>query len=520
MFSERKSLFSTENITLKWEGPQEVIWGHKVTLKLLIKNNNKINLENPVVSFQLPDAYKILSPEQKKVEFKKIGARSQKEISVQVIPFGKSKASNQIKAEVNFSPQNVSSLFTKEAAFKTTISKVPVRIEVDKEGFIALGSNINYEIKITNESKQPLPNLKISLFDIGGLKEQEFVPRPDIFPSGWTATRFAPEEQKVIYIKGKVAGKQKLVFTTLVQAKNKEGVIILSKQKKFTQTIGASPLLLSQSIQDRKPPYTAKPGDKLSLRIKARNTTNTTLKDLVVTTAFEGRLLEYARLAPEQNGKKTGNQIVWRPDDTPSLEAIPADSEIELLLPVKIEVDIPVTSQTTSLHSALTTEIICKNPPSVLDLELLSSSQKTEIKLQGGLLLHPSLKHLSGPASLKPNKKTTFRVDLSLLATYNDIGDLEITTILPQGVAWEDAPEPEYEKINFDAQEQTVTWEINNLLAGTGHFSPVRQGSFVVSITPQTKKSQYFITGEITARGVDQFTNQSVRAYENALSVE
>lgn len=517
VFTERKSLFSMENVLLQWQGPHQLTWGKETTFKLSLKNNNKIALESPVVSFSVPEAYKIISPEQKKVEFEKINAGSQKEISLRVVPFGKKEATNQIKAEVRFLPQNITTSFTKKVGFKTTISKVPVKIGVKKEEFIAAGSNINYEVKITNQTQQPVQNLRISLFDIKGLKEQEFVPQPDIFPSAWTATTLAPREQKVIYLKGEVGDKQKLAFTVLAQAQNQQGVIILSKQKKFTQTIGPSPLVLSLSIEDQKPPYTAKPGDELLLSIKAQNTTNTTLKDLGVTTTLEGNLLPYARFTLKQKGKKIGNQIKWESDTVPSLKALPPDSEINLALRIKIESDIPVTPQTTNLSLGLTTEIICKNPPSVLDSEVLSSTQKIKVKLQGGLLLHPSLDHLSGPLPLQLNKKTTFRVDLSLIASYNDIGELKVTTIVPQEVVWENTLEPEYENIRFDAQSQTVTWEIDNLLAGTGHFSPVRQASFVVSITPQTKKSQYFITGELTARGIDQFTNQPVRAYENAL---
>jgi hypothetical protein len=97
-----------------------------------------------------------------------------------------------------------------------------------------------------------------------------------------------------------------------------------------------------------------------------------------------------------------------------------------------------------------------------------------------------------------------------------------MTTALPSQVHWEQKTFPPEARMVFDTGTQDLRWEIGEIPAGTGIFSPAFTAAFQVSILPSEFDRNKIIEllKDIKLTGIDSFTKEPVEAHIGPLSTE
>jgi hypothetical protein len=113
----------------------------------------------------------------------------------------------------------------------------------------------------------------------------------------------------------------------------------------------------------------------------------------------------------------------------------------------------------------------------------------------------------------KADSETTYAIVFSLTNTTNEIKNAIVKATLPPYVRWTGIYSPSAEKISFNQNDGTVTWEVGTIPAniGVGGTSP-KQAAINVGFTPSTSQigQQPPLIRAITLTGKDAATGENV----------
>jgi len=125
----------------------------------------------------------------------------------------------------------------------------------------------------------------------------------------------------------------------------------------------------------------------------------------------------------------------------------------------------------------------------------------------------------SGPIPPKVNEKTTYTIVWQATNTLNDLADARIEAPLPRHVAFEEKWYPSSNKLLYNSETHSVSWDIGALSAGAGSISPVETVAFQVSLTPteEMRGKTVELVEAAKISGQDEFVDEFVEAFAPAL---
>src|SRR5207237_128879 len=117
---------------------------------------------------------------------------------------------------------------------------------------------------------------------------------------------------------------------------------------------------------------------------------------------------------------------------------------------------------------------------------------------------------------------TTYTVTWTLTNTTNDLKNGVVSTTLPPSVTWRGEFSPTSEKISFNPDTKTVSWNVGNIGAGTGFTNSPRQVSFKVALTPSINQVSTVppLTSDIRASAIDTYTESPLSVTVSGLTTQ
>jgi hypothetical protein len=119
----------------------------------------------------------------------------------------------------------------------------------------------------------------------------------------------------------------------------------------------------------------------------------------------------------------------------------------------------------------------------------------------------------TGPIPPRADRESTYTVVWTLTNTTNDLNGAVVSAVLPAGVVWKGETSPNGEKINYDSDSRTVSWNADTVPAGSGFTYSPKTVSFKVGITPSVTQvgAVLPLLSDTGVSADDTFTETSIK---------
>ena len=160
----RGKIFSQENLTVEILGQDTVSLGQEIEYAVRYKNNGDFILQNPKLTFELPEHS---LTEDSKIRFvkilKDIVPGDEGIVNFKAHLFGKEGDKKTARAVITYTPYNLSARYESQATFATIIDSVPILLEFDMPHRFMSGEKISYALAYFSYVDYPLENLGIKI---------------------------------------------------------------------------------------------------------------------------------------------------------------------------------------------------------------------------------------------------------------------------------------------------------------------------------------------------------------------
>ncbi len=511
--------FDKDKVELKIKGPERVVGGEEVQFTIEYKNNTRLVLENIQLIVHYPDN-SIVNGEQKSVETinlpeLNIGQENKVELLVRII--GLKEEAKKVWVELNYQPFNLSSRYTNKDEFSTTIVSVPLVLDFDLPERLIDNQTFDFSLRYLNQADVPFDNLQVRLEYPDGFSFQSAQPAPIEEDKVWAISNLIANEQGKIFIRGTIQGEK----GTTKSFKAQLGILKDDQFIPYTETVSAvnissSPLLISQTVNNSTN-YIAQAGEKLTYRINYQNTTDLGIKNVIITSQLESKVLDLSSLELGDGSFDGSNQtITWNASNLPDLEYLGPFQEGQITFSVEVKDPLPVDNYTDKNFTVENKIRInsSEKPLSLASVDIAGESQSiikiaSQITLQAKAYYYDDLITNSGPIPPRVGQTTAYTIKWRLVNSSNDLNQVKVEAFLPPHVQWNNRISPTNANLKYNSQTGKVTWSVGDLPAATGILLPVKEIAFQISITPSLANlgSLVELIGQSQVFGQDGFVN-------------
>lgn len=522
-FLKQRSFYREKDIVFDLEYPQEVMAGKEEMIKIKIGNYSKTSLKDVNVSFRYPN-YLSISGEisealAKSWNFSEIFSGKSEIIEVPVRIFASEGSAHHIESEIQYTPQNFSSIFKKSREGKIEIGSLPIRIDLDAPSELVSGRKMEYQILYSNISDGNISGLilKIALPSDFSLEESILEGQEKNLEKGEALFGILEAgESKMHRISGRLSGESGQSKIIKIQAGFYEGKKFRTLSSAESSTIIKEPeiLLIQEEARQR---TSASWGDLLEFKIKVKNTSSAGLAGVKVYSKIEGSAVDFSSLRAQDGAASSGGAVFWDSSGIPEFAYFLPSQEKELSFSFKIKNSIAVK------NSSMKNFIVSAAPfASAMELEEEAAGNKVEVKIKSKLILKtlgfhyeagPQIKNY-GPIPPKVGQITTYAIHWQLANWTNDVKNAKARAVLPAGIGWSNNIKISRGNLYFSDITRTITWDIGDISANTGIISPVCEAVFQVSAAPSQSDAGKAVTllKETVVSGADDFTQESLQS--------
>jgi len=518
MFWHGLTSFDKDKVRLEIRGPERIVSGEEVNYKVRYQNRTRLDLGDVKLVFYYPES-SIAADQEELVQNLDLpplpaGQENQVELSARVM--GLRGEAKKVRAELSYQPGKISSRFTNQAEFSSTIISVPLILDFSVPKRLTSGQSFDFSLKYLNQGEVAFDNLWIRLEYPIGFTLESAEPPPLEEDRAWSLGELRPGQEGEIFLRGNIVGEEgeaKLLKAQLGLLKDEDLISYAEAVGGFQ--VSASPLFVSQTI-NKETEYIAEAGENLTYRITYKNTTDIGIRDVIITSKLEGKALNLTTLKTGKGSFEGGTQtITWRAGNLPELEFLEAHEEGEIRFSVRVKNPLPIENFNDKNFAITNTVIIDSSqvPLSLINIKITGQSQSitkvvSQLTLQAPTYYYDDTIPNSGPIPPKVGQTTTYTVKWRLINTANDLKNTEVKAYLPPHVQWINKVNPADADLKYNPQTGEVIWRVGLLPAATGILLPVKQAAFQVAITPSLAHlgSLVELIGRSTASGLDDFT--------------
>lgn len=529
--------FDSRGVALDIFGQDRVVSGEEINYIVRYKNNTRVAINGAQLTFYFPaqslptDKSGVAVQGDFLVMTKNVGSlapeqEGQAEFKARVL--GDKDSQQKFKAKLSYRPANISSSFSNEKEFISTIISVPLVLSFILPDRIVSGQIMNFSLRYLNTSDASFSDAKIKIEYPAGFIFDSALPSPQEGNNIWTLAEIGSREEGNIIIKGTITGNQgeSKIFKAQIGSQKENEDFIAYSQALASPQVAASPLFVEQSLLNATN-NNVSAGQDLVYRLKYRNTTDVTIGPVFLTLKIDSRVVDLTSVKTANGFFDSSSAVItWNGSSLPALESLAGGAEGQIEFTLRVRDRLPVSNFSDKNFTITTTaKIDSFNVPLALSGTQLSGQSQLIAKVNSDLFLNMKGYYSdrtipnSGPVPPVVGRETTYTIYWSLLNTANDISGTVVEAYLPSYVSWKGKVLPGDEEIKYDPANGKVTWQVGRLSAGVGVLSLVRQVAFQVGFTPSLSQVGAAATivqqAKVTAQ--DNFTGAQLIATDNEL---
>jgi len=506
----QKNAYSKEILKLEIIAPSEATAAEEITYVVKYKNNGDVRMENPLLIFEYPAGAVPSGDTDTRITqpLDDIYPGQERNISFAGRLFGREGEIKEARAQLQYTPRNLSAQFESETVAATLISHVPLTFELDLPSRMESGQEFSFALNYFSNSSYPLSDLRIKMEYPEGFAFKTASPSP-IGESEWSVGLLNRTEGGRISLTGTLQG-------GVQEAKIFKAVLGIWKEGTFTKLIEdvkgveitRPRLLISQEVNGFSG-YVASPGDTLHYVVSFKNVSEKSLENLFLVVALEGRPLDLASVKSDSGTLQQGdNSIVFEAKDVSKLRFLGKGEEgkIEFWVNVKEEWE---TFSPQDKDFVVRSRIILSDATEEFELKVNS-----KLGIEQTAFFTDEVFGNQGPVPPQVATPTTYTVMWQASNFYNGVENVKARATLPAEVVLTGKVFPENSSLTFDQVSREVVWDAGDLAAGTGSLEPASSVAFQVQFTPTAsqKGTTPQVIGEARITGDDAFTERSLAA--------
>ena len=522
------------------------------------KNLSYVALRNVTVQAEYPENFIFLEstphPENEENNFWKlgrVGPRSEGEIKVKGKIIDQPKISSIMIAKIIYMPENFSSEFEKEASFNTVIKDIGFEVLVDyfstvlvdEESevvlnFKTLENNFIEDFIVKMETEENIKIIETVVNDGADEEEDDLsltVEKIDEEANIWRVSDLGEKEEKFAIryeINDKISDNQKIKFLFEKEEGEEDNLRnIVFFEKEIDIEVMKSDLNLILVLNGSQEDQTVDFEEELNYSIAFANKGEATLNNVSIMMVLDSEFLDWTSLVDENMGKERGNTIAWTSDEIPTLERVEVEDEGVIDFSIKVshfsENDLAKDFQIISYsqYNISSIEKLGDISTSSMDTsgdDLDNRSNTIVSRINSDLKLKEEIRYFdannmpvgTGPLPPQVGEKSSFKVYWTLNNNLHELRDVQISSILPEGVWWDEKNRTSVGNISYEEDTKKVIWQIGRLPITVFRAD----AEFNISITPREEdrnKIMVLSTGAKT-EAVDDKTGDTIERITSA----
>ncbi len=523
---------SSDNLDISIAAPVSVAGGEVFPFSVSIANKNRIDLYDVRAYVTYPSGARdttgaSLLHEDRVLET--ISTGSQKETKFQAILFGEENVLQEIGVVVEYKITGGTTVYKKEQTYSVLLTKAPISVLVDYQKEINANQEIVFTVSAISNSRAPLSNILLkAVYPVGFVVKSTNVTPLENSSDTWDLGSFEPGEKKDVVLRGVVQGQdtEEKNFRFSIGARTDlDSSNIATVYSNFLATVYIERPFISTQLSlglsdSAKSTLITTPGSQISGSLTFKNNTPKDIFDVTIQLIPPSTYVD--RYSISGNGgfyQSSENTLVWNKNTLSDLETLgsgisrkvsfsfktlSAEQLSQVLRNPQINVKAIVSGKTVTSSGG--TQTISVETEGIIKFSTSASLSAKTLYSTGPFTN-------SGPVPARSEQKTTYTIQLSLTNTSNQISDGVVTATLPIYAQWTGAISPGSEKISYDSNKRTITWQVGEVPAYSGIRSAARSVYFGVELYPSISQigSRPILVSDILFSGIDRFTNTMIK---------
>ncbi|MDO8552971.1 MAG: hypothetical protein Q7S01_05650 [bacterium] len=524
---------SAGNIGITISGPSRVSGGEPTTLQITVSNQNKSGLELADLVVLYPPGTRS-SPNSstdmpsQRISIGVINSGGVVNVPIRAVFAGAEGGQANLKAQLEYRVTGSSAVFVAESQdYDLVFSSSPLAITIDGNSEIVSGQPTSLTVTVTSNATAPIKDAILSIGYPFGFAFSSASPR-QAKEGVWEIGDIMPGKSVLITLSGTLIGESgdERVFRVAAgtrKAKDSSGIDTVFSESPFRVTISKPFLGLSLSVNGSNDgSVVVTPGGNVGVSVLWKNNLTTEIRDAVIVARLSG--LEIDGTTVKSNDgfyRSSDNAVLWDKTTTSGTLAIVAGGGSGAvgfnfqMPPSEILQTIREPSLSITVHAA--GKRLSESGVS----ESLQSTVSKTIKVASDLGIaaegyyHNNPFGSSGSVPPQTGKETTYAIRFVVTNTTSKITDAKLTAVMPSYIRSLGPAMylPLSEKITFNRDDGSVTWNIGDIEPGVGvNGAPPRQAAIAIGFTPSTSQigTQPVILQNISFTGTDAATGADV----------
>lgn len=518
--------FEKSRVDFNISGTTQAASGDTATFQISYWNNTNQVLQNASLTVYYPqEAITNGDKAVQNIDLGNIGVGGGGKTEINLAFIGPDKSIQKLKAVLSYKPQNTASVFKNEVTKDVAINGSALTVDLKAPDTVLPNTKNIYLFHYKNNTDHIFKNVSI---EATYPQSFNFISSDQVPAKGnnvWNLGDLNPNEEGDITVSGILKINENANFDLAI------GILENDKLFKFSHSLAqinltALPLEINISVNNQ-PNINANPGDFLQFKISYKNNASVALADVILKAKLDGLMYDFSSL--KTNGFYSGldNSITWNAGNTADFKSLePAvDGEVGFQINVKPRYLLRTfRDKNFLLQVGATMETPTVPPPLAIKSLSVSSdltvkvNTKTELKTKG--YYYDAVIKNSGPLPPKVGKTTTYTIHWQIINYSNDLDNVVVKSILPEGVSWLNKKSGiSSNALEYNDRTNELTWNVGKVQAGVGALLEPYEVIFQLALTPSVRDINEVVTviGDSNLTASDTFTGTNITAIAPAV---
>ncbi|MBI3632592.1 MAG: hypothetical protein HY225_04030 [Candidatus Vogelbacteria bacterium] len=537
------NVVSSDNIDVSLTGPISVRGGEDFDLQIIISNKNNIPLQASRLVVEYPEGGRVSesAPGSTSRYVRDIGQIERNSVVNEVVKsvlFGEENAERDIAVTLEYRTEGSNATFIKTKTYKTFISSSPISLSMDLPPDASSGKSIDLNLKLNSNSSELLKDIIIEVAYPSGFVFGSATPPPSYGNNMWSLGDLLAKGERSIHLSGMLQGQDGEVKTFRADAgtrdnpdSNRVSVIYGSSLKSLVVKKPFIGLKLTINGDSSNTDYVANSSETIGGDIEWTNNLPVKVLDGRLSVKINGEVLNKGSVSAGTGIYRSSDGIItWDKSNGDFPQSIEPGQTGTQNFTFGFT---PLISGQRGVynHPSLDLEVDFvgrrfaegTGPTSVVE-NILARSIKlsSDLQLTARALYYVGPFKNSGPLPPVHDVDTTYTIDWSVVNSSNDVSGAVVSATLPSYVKWLGNVSSMEENLSYDPASRLITWNIGDIVAGSGVNSKVREVSFQISLVPSITQIGQFpiLISDATVSGTDSFTGAETRSVRRPLDIQ
>ena len=527
---------SNENISMVISGNSFTPGGEELPLQVEIANKNPTDLELADLFVAYDKGGDSANSAQHVNDLNSVGTVSAGKTTkknVFVTLYGGEGTTQNVDFTLQYRIHGSNAIFVKKTSFAVTISSAPIALSIDVPKNVTPNQNLSFTVHVQSNAKTTVSGVLLHVDYPTGFKFAYAVPNPKAFNNVLDLGDLAPGQKQDITIGGIVYGQDgdnRAFHLSVGSASAADNTVIGLTYNSLSQVVSLVKPFISAdiSINNSNSDTVAVPSASV---VKARvdwvNNLPSLVTDAQIVVSLSGNAFDGKNITT--NGgyyDSTKNTITWDKTSDNTLTMIqPSDrgsEEFSFEVPSLISGSGIVTSPSVNISVSISGKQA--DLGGVVSQVTNFTSKKAVVSTDLGFSVdafhNSGIFTNTGPVPPKANLPTTYTITWTITNSANTLSGVRANATLPTYVDWMNSFYPTNDGLTYDDTTKTVSWNLGQVVSGTGFSGSPRTVSFQVRLNPSTtqigSKPKLLLDTYITAK--DTYTGESLSTSRAAVS--